>query len=76
MELKTSSTPKSAARKKYIRQFARNPLISYADIAELLNVSRAYVQQVVEGTPGLLEQREASRKKYFNRLGGQIVIPE
>jgi hypothetical protein len=66
----------AAAIQRYIKKFAKNPLITFSDIAELLNVSPQYVRQVASAVPGLLKQREADRKKYFSYMLRQIEIPE
>lgn len=76
VKLNTSSTEETAARKAYILQFAKNPLIKLNEIAELLGVSRAYVGQVVQKEPGLLEQRDADREKYFNNLRKTVRLPQ
>lgn len=66
----------AAANHQYIIKFAKNPLISFSDIAELLKVSPQYVRQVAMSVPGLVEKREADRKKYFSNMLLQIEIPE
>jgi len=66
MELRTSATKASAARKAYIVKYAANPFINLSDIAKVVGRSQQYVGSVAKEA-GVLEKREEAYKTFCKR---------